>query len=305
MPRFSIVTTCKGRLHHLKQSLPRFVQQRDTEVVVVDYDCPDGTRDYVGRAFPAAKVVAVDDAPLFNISHARNLGAAEATGDWLAFLDADVMVAPDMFQRIAATLSSQAGKMRESAPPERRYYRFKSGLLTLFGSCLVRREDFHAIQGYDAVIQSYGGEDNDLYSRLEWNKVARAYLDGRLVEACVDHTQEERVQFFKRKSVPESIQINTAYRVVKLALLQQSGLPELPEEKRQALYVTVRRSVKTALRSGRKSFRLEMPLSALHGQMPFSEWEVARRLVLEVTLKPTATEAEIKSGGGLQKFLQQ
>jgi glycosyltransferase involved in cell wall biosynthesis len=299
VPRFSIVTTCKGRLHHLKQSLPRFVQQRDTEVVVVDYDCPDGTRDYVGRAFPAAKVVAVNDAPVFNISHARNLGAAEATGDWLAFLDADVMVVPEMFQRIAATMQKADGA------PERKYYRFRSGMLDLFGSCLVRREDFHAIQGYDAVIQSYGGEDNDLYSRLEWNKVARAYLDGKLVEACLDHSQEERVQFFKRKSLPESININTAYRVVKLALLQQSGLPELPEEKRQALYVTVRRAVKSALRSGRKSFHLEIPLPALHAHMPFSEWEVARRLGLELTLKPSATEAEIKSGRGLQKFLQQ
>jgi hypothetical protein len=30
VPRFSIVTTCKGRLHHLKQSLPRFLEQRDS-----------------------------------------------------------------------------------------------------------------------------------------------------------------------------------------------------------------------------------------------------------------------------------
>lgn len=310
MPRFSIVTTCKGRLHHLKESLPRFLKQRDTEVIVVDYDCPDGTGDYVRRTHPEAKVVTVADAPIFNISHARNLGAEAATGEWLAFLDADVMVTPRMFERLAATVkppsvSSRGANSRETKPQGPKYYRFGSGNLSLFGSCLVRREDFRDVQGYDAVIQSYGGEDNDLYSRLEWHKIARTYLDGKLVEGCLDHSQEERVQFFKRKSLPESIQINTAYRVVKLALLQQSGLPELPEEKRQALYVTVRRSVKSALRSGRKSFHLEIPLSALHAHMPFSEWEVARRLVLEVTLKPTATEEEIKSGRGLQQFLQQ
>ncbi|GAB2178954.1 glycosyltransferase family 2 protein [Dongia sp. agr-C8] len=300
MPRFSIVTTCKGRLHHLKESLPRFLKQRDTEVIVVDYDCPDGTGDYVRRVHPEAKVVAVADAPIFNISHARNLGAEAATGDWLAFLDADVMVAPNMLQRIATTLKLQGIK-----PQARTYYRFKSGMLSLFGSCLVRREDFLAVQGYDTVIQGYGGEDNDLYARLERNKVARGSLDGKLIETCLDHGQEERVQFFKRKSVPDSIRINTAYRVVKLALLQQYGIPELPEEMRQSLYVLVRRSVKSALRSGRTAFRLALPLPDLHGHMPFSEWEVKRQLVLDLTLKQTATEAEIKSGGGLQKFLRQ
>ncbi|WP_395021627.1 glycosyltransferase family 2 protein [Dongia sp.] len=300
MPRFSIVTTCKGRLHHLKDSLPRFLKQRDTEVIVVDYDCPDGTGDYVRRVHPEAKVVSVADAPVFNISHARNLGAAAATGEWLAFLDADVMVAPNMFQRIAAMLSAPGNKAQQ-----RKYFRFQSGMLSLFGSCLVRQEDFRAVQGYDAVIQGYGGEDNDLYARLERNKVARGRLDAKLVEACLDHGQEERVQFFKRKSVPDSIRINTAYRVVKLALLEQYGVPELPEAMRQSLYVLVRRSVKSALRSGLTSFRLALPLPALHGHMPFSEWEAKRELVLQLTLKQTATEAEIKSGRGLQKFLRQ
>ncbi len=300
MPRFSIVTTCKGRLHHLKESLPRFLKQRDTEVIVVDYDCPDGTGDYVRRVHQEAKVVAVADAPVFNISHARNLGAAAATGDWLAFLDADVMVAPTMFQRIAATIKAQGAKAQQPT-----YYRFQSGMLSLFGSCVVRREDFRAVQGYDAVIQGYGGEDNDLYTRLERNKVARGRLDAKLVEACLDHSQEERVQFFKRKSVPDSIRINTAYRVVKLALLEQYGVPELPEETRQSLYVLVRRSVKSALRSGQTSFRIALPMTDLHGHMPFQEWEAKRQLVPDLTLKQTATEAEIKSGRGLQKFLAQ
>jgi hypothetical protein len=42
-PKFSIVTTWKGRLRDLQQSLPTFVSQAAAEVVVVDYDCPEGT----------------------------------------------------------------------------------------------------------------------------------------------------------------------------------------------------------------------------------------------------------------------
>ena len=33
---FSIITTCKGRLDHLKQSLPTMIDQGAKEVIVVD-----------------------------------------------------------------------------------------------------------------------------------------------------------------------------------------------------------------------------------------------------------------------------
>ncbi len=42
-PKFSIITTCKGRLEHLKQTLPAMLAQKDSEVIVVDYSCPHGT----------------------------------------------------------------------------------------------------------------------------------------------------------------------------------------------------------------------------------------------------------------------
>ncbi|HET7097660.1 MAG TPA: hypothetical protein VFJ68_09740, partial [Casimicrobiaceae bacterium] len=54
-PRFCIVTPCKGRLQYLRQALPTFVVQKETEVVVVvvvDYDCPDRTKDWVAGPFP-------------------------------------------------------------------------------------------------------------------------------------------------------------------------------------------------------------------------------------------------------------
>jgi glycosyltransferase involved in cell wall biosynthesis len=88
-PTFSIVTCCKGRLEFLKRSLPTFVQQAETEVVVVDYDCPDGTKDWVAAHYPDVRVAAVADAPLFNLSRARNIGADVARGQWLVLCDAE------------------------------------------------------------------------------------------------------------------------------------------------------------------------------------------------------------------------
>ena len=77
MPLFSIVTTCMGRLDDLKRTLPRMVSQKDTEVIVVDYNCPQRTGDFVRQNHPDAKVVSERNETQFNLARARNLGAAK------------------------------------------------------------------------------------------------------------------------------------------------------------------------------------------------------------------------------------
>lgn len=48
---YSIVTTCKGRLQNLQRSLPTFLAQLDAEIVVVDYDCPQGAGSWVQTGY--------------------------------------------------------------------------------------------------------------------------------------------------------------------------------------------------------------------------------------------------------------
>jgi len=165
VPRLSIVTTCKGRLHHLRQSLPRFLAQPDCEVIVVDYDCPDGTADVVRREFPAAKVVAVNDRPQFNISAARNLGADSATSPWLAFIDADIVIAADFLERLCLRPGS--------------FYRFppRDRGSSLLGSCVMPADAYRAVGRYDEVIQGYGGDDQDMYFRLGLAGLRPQFMD--------------------------------------------------------------------------------------------------------------------------------
>ncbi len=83
MALISVVTTCKGRLEHLRATLPHLMDLPDCEVVVVDYDCPERSGDWVRAEYPSAIVAKVEASPLFNVSHARNVGAAAAsTGTW-------------------------------------------------------------------------------------------------------------------------------------------------------------------------------------------------------------------------------
>jgi hypothetical protein len=155
-PHFSIITTCKGRLHHLKQSLPEMLAQPALEVIVVDYDCPDGTSDWVTRNYPTATVVRAEDDKGFCAARARNIGAAHAKGEWLAFVDADNLVNREWLGWISQRLSARSyfiidnDKMKRDAA----------------GALVCRRTDFLLAGRYDEAIRGWGAEDTDLRVRL-------------------------------------------------------------------------------------------------------------------------------------------
>src|SRR5574343_1128333 len=92
MTAFAFVTTCKGRLHHLQQTLPLIVAEAPDEIVVVDYGCPQGSGDWVEANYPQVKVVRVTDDDGFRLARARNLGAAACSAPWICFIDADIRV---------------------------------------------------------------------------------------------------------------------------------------------------------------------------------------------------------------------
>jgi glycosyltransferase involved in cell wall biosynthesis len=135
-PKFSIVTTCKGRLGDLRQSLPTFLAQNGGEVIVVDYDCPDGTRTYVAEHYPEVRIVAVDNKPIFNVSHARNVGAAQALGKFLVFLDADMLIGANFLDYLTTHMEDGS------------FGTFGSGVVnSARGSCAVDRALLEEIWG--------------------------------------------------------------------------------------------------------------------------------------------------------------
>jgi glycosyltransferase involved in cell wall biosynthesis len=102
-PVASVIVPCKGRLHHLRRTLPNMLAQQcdfGYEVIVVDYSCPQETYDWCCglnvRNLTVLKVL--DDAESFNHSRCRNCGACNAVGSVLAFVDADVRLEPDWLQ---------------------------------------------------------------------------------------------------------------------------------------------------------------------------------------------------------------
>src|SRR5690349_8864227 len=101
--QITYITTCKGRLGHLKETLPRAVAQ-GLKCIVVDYSCPESSGAWVESNFPDVTVVRVEGQAGFSAAKARNAGAAVADTPWLAFVDADIVLAPRFAELVAAEL---------------------------------------------------------------------------------------------------------------------------------------------------------------------------------------------------------
>ena len=218
--RVSIVTTSKGRLHHIRETVPRMLASGADEVVVVDSGCPDGTGDWVERHCPGARVLRVTDDPGFCLPRARNLGARAAQGDWIAFVDGDVMVAPGWGDWMRGHLSAghfyRAGPIGDRRHPE------------TWGSAICARRDFDSVGGYDEVFRGWGGEDTDLYLRLEQSGVIESDYPPHFVTA-IPHGDDERTAWSDLKSREAHLFVNRCYTAAKQQLTALLGVKRPPD----------------------------------------------------------------------------
>lgn len=91
-PRVSVVIPARNESASIASVVEAVLAQRtesiELEVIVVDDGSTDGTAN-LARAAGAKVIEAAPPGARGNPAHARNLGAAEATGDPIVFLDAD------------------------------------------------------------------------------------------------------------------------------------------------------------------------------------------------------------------------
>lgn len=242
----SLITTCKGRLHHLRKTLPLMVAQASAECVVVDYGCPQGTADWVAANFPQVKIVRINDDPLFNQCRARNLGAIAAETSLFCFVDADIMLAPEFALRIG----------RECA--EKTFLRAWPVTMETWGTFACRREDFWRVGGYDEVYEGWGASPEDLYLRLAAAGCSEKQFPGSLISS-IPHSDDRRTAHYANKDRWWQHRINSLYLIAKLDLMKLLGT-ELPLEQRTALYARANQAIDAARSAAQNQAVLEIDL---------------------------------------------
>ncbi|MBI3431366.1 MAG: glycosyltransferase family 2 protein [Hydrogenophilales bacterium] len=106
-PRFSVVIPAFNAESTLARAIESVRAQSwpAHEIIVVDDGSTDDTADVARHFGDAVRLIGQRNS---GVSVARNAGAAAATGDWLAFLDADDWYAPDRLRLHAAWIAEDA-----------------------------------------------------------------------------------------------------------------------------------------------------------------------------------------------------
>lgn len=199
-PDLSIITTCKGRLEHLKQSYRRLCQtmsgDRHVEYVLVDYDDPDKSGEWLMSQDPpkwlSLTVHRLENHPIFNVAHARNVGAVNSLANFLFFMDADCLLTEEWTAE--AILPVLRGYARYS------HVHLSPKATEKFGAFCVTRAAYEAVNGYDEAFNNWGHEDDDMYDRVGEKYSPHVVVDPDKIEV-IRHGNDLRVQFYEDKRI--------------------------------------------------------------------------------------------------------
>jgi hypothetical protein len=216
-PKIALCTTCKGRLDHIKRTLPQnILDNADYEnltFVVLNYNSPDQLTSYLKEAFPneisSGRVVVYHYSGVgkFHMAHAKNLAhrlGVREQADILVNLDADNYTGPGFASYIAreyAASDPAAEPMRdlllwsEWVRPEEQQVVGERGIVGargISGRIVVSSHSFLKVGGYDeAKYPHWGPDDLDFHIRVrrlgvETRKIERRYL------SAIRHTEKMR-----------------------------------------------------------------------------------------------------------------
>lgn len=244
----SFITVCKNRLHHLRQTLPYMARQSGAEIIVVDYGCPQGTAVWVREHYPQVRIVEVNDDTGLCLARGRNLAAAEARGERLCFVDADIL------------LHSDVGLWAQQAFRPGHYYRAPSAAgVTAWGTFLCARADFVNSGGYDEAFRRWGGEDIDLYSRLDEASLQADTLPEKSL-TTIAHGDDERM-LGKAPNRAVLVESSRVYLLAKRDITRLLGRPPVLEERISLLNLIDKRILEFTGPQSAKSCRIEIKLN--------------------------------------------
>jgi hypothetical protein len=183
--KIACVTTCRGRVNHLRQTLPENLRglNHNSVIVLLDYNDQTGLAEYIQDNhqddIDSGKLVYYrnHDATRFHMAHAKNQAhrcAMLEGADILVTLDADNYMGDGFIYyienefRTKRHLSFLCPDFNALPPKGHRFnpanpLRLGRGFA---GRMIIRSQDFLKAGGYNQVFDTWRGEDIDLIARL-------------------------------------------------------------------------------------------------------------------------------------------
>ena len=204
-PLVSVVMVTHGNWPLVRRSLEALVERTDAvyELIVVDSASPDETPQRLGDEVEGANVVLSQEN--LGFGGGSNLGAEQARGHYVCFLNSDAMVEPGWLDPLLEVLDEdptagavvpmllnpdgtiqEAGSVIDTVgwslalgrgeSPDALAYRFRREIDYGSAACLlIRREDFWSVEGFEPVYGIGYFEDVDLSFKLKESGLRTIY----------------------------------------------------------------------------------------------------------------------------------
>jgi hypothetical protein len=208
------ISTCKGRLEHIKQTAPAFLKATSKNVgyLIVDYECPEHSGNWVlstlGRTGRADALCIRTKPDIFHKTIALNAGTKYAISkmgaEYLLYFDADTIIHPGLIKQITPLLR-----------PDRFIITDPMGKPDLTGFLIIHRSMFEKSNGFEESFRSWGSEDFEFRLRLFAKYNYQFDIINCDFLSPIEHDDEMRVKFYKDKNIKFSNQKNF-YRVLQM-----------------------------------------------------------------------------------------
>lgn len=197
-PSISLCVACKGRLHHLRETLPRNLLDNadypNLEFVVLDYNSTDGLQEWIEREMAGpiregrVRYFRTSHPQYFDISHAKNMVLRLAEGEIIGIVDADNFTGKGYAYYLADHAAPDVCLVGCRIENDQFQPVDDEGCVGRFA---LHRDAFYELGGMNEELVGWGYEDIDFYSRL----IHRGYRCRSIAHqhaTCIPHTDAER-----------------------------------------------------------------------------------------------------------------
>ena len=211
--KVSIIIPSWNREEDLRKCLESIKKQgfKDYEVIIVDNNSEDDTKEMIKSKFPEFKIIALRRN--VGAAKARNIGIKKASGEYVWFLDSDAYLTKNnCLKNMVNILKSDSsigqlgGEIIDGKIRIPHSYRNQDGLFEFVdkcrmrevesintSNCIMKKELILKIGGFDPVY-FYGYEDNEVSFKVK-KRGYKCIVDDRVV-AVHNRTNLSRVSTF-------------------------------------------------------------------------------------------------------------
>ncbi|MCB1841172.1 MAG: glycosyltransferase family 2 protein [Alphaproteobacteria bacterium] len=203
--KISFCTTCMGRAHHLKETLPQNIRDNidgraDVEFVVLNYNSGDDLHEWIMTDRDMARYMEMGvlrygvttEPQHFHMAHAKNMAHRMATGDVVCNVDADNFTGTGFADYLARVFREDSEIV---VNPSHIFFHtrgYEDG--GYYGRVAISRDNFLRLHGYDENLRGWGGDDTDFLQRAKGMGLKHLKIGQHTFISVIRHSNESRVE---------------------------------------------------------------------------------------------------------------